>query len=108
MEKGGFRKELAKNISDLWDRITYRPPKFDDFPDNRSKVRFVFKLLLKRISTNKSHLLSLTPNELAEEANRELREDSGEFMQAYNRARCDANDVPDSDAELARKILRKI
>jgi hypothetical protein len=108
LEKGGFRKELAKNISDLWDRITYRPPKFDDFPDNRSKVRFVFKLLLKRISTNKSHLLSLTPNELAEEANRELREDSGEFMQAYNRARYDANDVPDSDAELARKILRKI
>jgi hypothetical protein len=106
--KGGFRKELAKNISDFWDRITYRSPRFDDFPDNRSKIRFVFKQLLKRLSSDKSHLLSQTPNELTEEANLVLREDTTEFMQAYNRARYDHNDIPDSDAELARKILRKI
>jgi len=108
LEKGGFRKELARNISDFWDRITYRPPRFDDFPDNRAKIRFVFKQLLKRLTVNKSHLLSLTPNELTEEADRALREDTKAFIQAYNRARYDINDVPDSDAELARKILRKI
>jgi len=106
--KGGLRKELAKNLADLWDRITYRPAKFEDLPDNRSKVRFVFKLLLKKVTYSKQHLLSLTPNELTGEANRVIRDNTDDFIQAYNRARYDMKDVPDKDAELAKKILRNL
>jgi len=46
--------------------------------------------------------------ELTEEANRVLREDSRDFIEAYNRARYDSRDIPDEDAQLARKILRKL
>jgi hypothetical protein len=106
--RGELRKELMKNFSDFWNRITYRPPKFEDMPDNRAKVRFVFRHLLKRLSEGKHHLLSRTPNELTEEANRVLREDSRDFIEAYNRARYDSRDIPDEDAQLARKILRKL
>lgn len=106
--KGGLRKELSKNISDFWNRLTYRPAKFEDMPDNRAKVRFVFKQLLKRLSLGKSYLLSNTPNELVSEANFVLKEDTEEFIQTYNRARYSDSDVSDSDAELAKTILRRI
>jgi len=106
--KGGLRQELKKSLSDLWDRITYRPARFEDMPDNRSKVRFVFKNLLKRVTYGKQHLLSKTPNELSEEANKVIGENTYDFIQAYNRARYDSRDVPDKDAELAKRILRKL
>jgi hypothetical protein len=77
-------------------------------PDNRAKVRFVFKQLLKRLSLGKSYLLSNTPNELVSEANFVLKEDTEEFIQTYNRARYSDSDVSDSDAELAKTILRRI
>jgi hypothetical protein len=106
--KGGLRKELSKNLSEFWERLTYRAAQFEDMPSNRAKVRFVFKQLLKRLSFGKSYLLSNTPNELVDEANFVLKEDTEKFMQAYNRARYANSDVPDSDAELAKRILRRI
>jgi hypothetical protein len=87
LEKGGLRKEIAKNLSNLWDNLTYRAPKFEDMPDNREKVRFVFKHLLKRVYLRKRSVISSTPIELTDDANKATHVGTEDFIEAYNQAR---------------------
>lgn len=108
LDKGGFRKEISKNWRSFLDRITYRQPHFDDLPDNNAKVRFVFKALLKRMKQKEVYTNTKTPIELTPAAQPLTGADTDDFIHAYNEARYSNAPIPDDDAKLAKKLLRKL
>ena len=81
-------------------KITDRAQKFDDFKDDRLKIRFVYQQLLKRLQKDNSGSLYQTPNELQAA----LPEHAESFIAAYNGVRY-ADAAPDSEAVAQAKQL---
>jgi len=106
-KKGGARRDLAAGIRDVLDKLK-RPLKFEDMPNNREKVRFTFKQLLGTMSRRDRKVLSSTPYELENAAERYAKESTRDFIEAYNRARYSDEEIPNEAAEIARKINRKL
>lgn len=87
-------------------KLTERPQRIDDFPDDRMKIRFVYKQLLKTIFHRQPGCLYETPNEFqAQELDSD--EDVTEFIAAYNAAKY-ADEPPSDDAvQAARRLLKR-
>ncbi len=98
--------DTGKRMKDAWNKFRERPQKLDDFPDNRTKMRFAFQQLLKRVQHRDPGALAKTPNEIyaAEYAG---EEDFREFMDYYNEAKYSDNPVSESAVDCARGILKQ-
>ncbi len=107
LEDGSFRKQVIKNIRDFIKKISYKAPKFDDMPNNREKVRFVYKAMVKQAyKSNKSVLTNTATEFLSSDAAGSAS--AIEFANTYNRARYSDEDISDSEASFAKKILRDL
>lgn len=91
---GGFRNVMQK--------LTDRPQSFDDFKDDRLKIRFVYQQLLKRRQEESGGSSSQyeTPNELREH----LPDTTDTFIHAYNDVRY-ADAMPDAAQVANAKTL---
>lgn len=108
LDKGGLRKEISKNLRKFFDRMSYRPPRFDSLPDNTAKLRFVFKAVLKDMQQKQADTITKTPNELTAQVEPLAKESTDAFIEAYNIARYSKSDPSDEAAKLAKKILRRV
>lgn len=96
-----MKGRVLRNIK----KLSQRPEHIDDMPDNRMKVRFAYKELLKKGRERSPSALCKTPYEFYEN---ELGGDHEieEFIRCYNDARYSEGDIPDSAVALARSALR--
>jgi len=98
----GLLKSGGVRLRELWGRLSFRPERFEDMPDNRMRVRFAYKMLLRSGRVD-GWLPSSTPAEVGAAMRTEsLRS----LTESYNFARYDEIEaVPDEAAENARKAL---
>ena len=86
-----------------------RPDRFSDQPDNRMKVRFVYRRLVALRKAVRPDIVFKTPDELTYEPNLAPpsvdRDVLSAFVGAYDIARYSRSDVSDHDAEVARQVL---
>lgn len=107
-EKGTLARELSKRLRSLLQRASARPLRFDQLPDNRAKVRFVFRRFLIR-STAKGHKINgQTPTELTEDLSSIAGSEAAEFIRSYNQARYSPFAIPDEDAERAKRLMKHL
>lgn len=86
-----------------------RPARFEDQPDNRAKVRFVYKRMLEASVKRRPEVCCKTPDELlAIRESLPVREKGAvleEFIGLYKAARYDCAQVDDRAAQVAKQIL---
>lgn len=92
----------GKRLKDFWERLTFRPERFDDMPDNRMRVRFAYKMLLKS-----KRISGWTPSATALEVGSVLKTQSLKILtENYNYARYDETaEISDEAANNARRSL---
>ncbi len=96
------RDSLRKNAQ----KLRERPQRFDDFPDDRLKIRFVYKQLLKGLVSRVPGCVYRTPNELmAQELDND--EDVTEFIAAYNGVKYAGEAPPESSVSAAKRLLKR-
>ena len=87
-------------------KLRERPQRIEDFPDSRTKVRFAFQQLLKRVIVQDPGAASKTPNELLR-TDAAHGQDMTQFISYYNAARYSDQDLPDAAVDCAKKILKQ-
>ena len=103
------KNRFSDAVKNGWDRLMKnlrRKPKFSDMPDNRQRVRFLYKLLLinkdeeekpvKQSSTAREHLLG--GNATAEKE---------KFLSGYEKARYSDHDVSDEEVQAGLSFVGK-
>ncbi len=98
--------DTRDNMKNALKKLRERPQKLEDFPDNRTKVRFAFQQLLKKVKTRNPGAVSQTPNEIYEKEYAG-EADFREFMDYYNTAKYSEAEVPDRAADCAKAILKQ-
>lgn len=96
-------KENRQRWSQLWQRITYREPKWSDMKDNRERARFLFRHWVKRMrDRGYAWQPQHAPEELVQDAIRWQKEPTkGEVpISTYHKARYGPPDVQPSDSEI--------
>lgn len=79
----GLLKKSRDSVKNFIDKLTAVPEKYEDMPDNRMKVRFAYKYLLKSSRVNQ-RAVYYTPRELSDQLGiSEVRQ----LAEAYNTAR---------------------
>ncbi len=101
---GDMLKNGLKKVSE---RLR-RPPRFEDMPNNREKVRLTYRRTLRRITSKNRASIARTPNELKPEVERIAGEPGDEFVDIYNRARYSTEEISDAEAEVAREVYRQV
>jgi hypothetical protein len=98
----GIIKSRGAVLRKLLSKLAYRPERFEDMPDNRMKVRFAYKMLIKS-SRVREWIPSATPGEVGSV----LRTESLKSLtEHYNSARYDERcEVTREAAENARRAL---
>lgn len=98
----GILKEKREQVSAFFAGLTARPERFEDMPDGRMKLRFVYKSLLNSSRVNEKAQYC-TPSELG----RQLKNPELEAMaEEYNAARYRLEaPVPPDAADTAEKAL---
>lgn len=98
-------KKRRRSLSGFFGRLFKRQERFDDMPDNRMKVRFAYKLLLKKKGVPKAGT-PLTPIEIGSTLDPEnLKKLSEDYSEArYN----EVGPVGDDAAKNARAALSDI
>jgi hypothetical protein len=95
-------RKRSKRFRELWDKLTYRPERFEDMPDNRKKIRFAYKMLLKsrRVS-------GWTPSATPGEVGAVLKTESLKTLtEHYNSARYnEAAEITEDEVNNARRSL---
>ena len=107
---GGEQKlgdAILDGLKRFGDRLK-RPPRFDDMPTNREKVRLTYRRTLHRLSAKNRNSLYRTPIELEPEVERITGPAAEEFVDIYNRARYSTEDISDSEAEVARGVYKQV
>ena len=98
---------LKNGLQKMGDRLR-RPPRFDDMPTNREKVRLTYRRSLHRIAAKNRSSLTRTPIELRGEMERIAGEKAAEFVDIYNRARYSTQEISDGETEVAREVYRQV
>ncbi len=111
-DKQKFNLELKKRFKKIAGKLK-RPPRFEDMPTNREKVRFTYKRILTRMMSRSYSSVTKTPIELAPSVSssistRREKIPVDEFMDIYNRARYSREEIADEEAEVARKLNRRV
>jgi hypothetical protein len=98
----GLIKRKGRNARDFFKKIAGRPERFEDMPDNRKKVRFAYKMLLKS-----GRVAGWSPSATPGEVGLALKTESLRALAAcYSAARYDEiSEVSDIAALSARKAL---
>ena len=98
----GFLKKRQESVSRFFEKLTSKPQRFEDMPDNRMKVRFAYKSLLNSSRVNK-RAIYYTPNELASQLEvPEITALSGVYnLSRYN----EASEVSDEAAQTAKDAI---
>ncbi|MDR1117552.1 MAG: hypothetical protein LBL09_04835 [Oscillospiraceae bacterium] len=96
--EGGFFRRLFQNF--------IRPKRFEDMPDNRAKVRFAYKTMLKRLSKENRRVLTSTPNETLPEAEQISQQLGAGFIDSYNKARYSQAEVTDKETGEAKEMYK--
>lgn len=98
--------DTRSNIKKAFAKLRERPQKIEDFPDNRTKVRFAFQQLLKKVKARNPNIISQTPNEIYE---KEYAGDQNfrEFMDYYNQAKYSNRPLTNEAADCAKEILKQ-
>jgi hypothetical protein len=98
-------KQRRKRLGGFLGRLFIRPERIDDMPDNRMKVRFAYKALLKKLGAAKNG----TPETPLEIGSQMPDESIGRLAVDYSFARyCDIADVPDEAAGNAVTAVGRI
>lgn len=96
-----FWENTTGKVKSTFGRIFVRPQKLKDMPDNRMKVRFVYKELLAKTAR---------PGRMYQTANEFLAEEydlpTSGFPEYYNEARYSSKDIPDEAVVTATEILK--
>jgi len=98
--------ELTDGVKKLWDKLTYRAPKYADMPDNRARVRFVYKRMIKDMSRWERRALTDTPNELKALSTEMSGQDTEKFIDVYNKARYTEKEITDADTRIAYDLYK--
>ena len=106
-EEQSLADMLKNGIKKVGDRLR-RPPRFEDMPNNREKVRLTYRRTLRRISSRNHASLARTPNELRPEVEKIAGEPGDEFVDIYNRARYSTEEISDAETEVARTVYRQV
>ena len=95
-------RKRGRRFRELWDKLTYRPERFEDMPDNRKKVRFAYKMLLKS-----SRVRGWTPSATPDEVGAVLRTESLKTLtEHYNSARYnEVSEITEEEVKNARKSI---
>ena len=96
------QREAARR---LWKRVTVRRKKFSDMPDDRSRVRYAYRALI-RSKYGEDWTPGTTPTELGQQQSREtLRR----LTDTYNLVRYDPDKpVPPDFGEQAARAVREM
>lgn len=99
---GSALRSATEGLRNAVKKFTDRPQKFDDFQNDRLKIRFVYQQLLKRRQEEEGGAASRyeTPNELQSH----LPSDAADFIEAYNGVRY-ADTAPDPAQVAQAKAL---
>lgn len=79
----GLLKKSRDSVKNFIEKLTTAPEKYEDMPDNRMKVRFAYKYLLKSSRVNQ-RAVYYTPRELSEQLG---ISEVQQLAEAYNTAR---------------------
>lgn len=96
---------MKDNVLNAVRRVTVRPERIDDMPDNRMKVRFAYKELLKQGQVRSPLAICETPIEFHERilGGNESLED---FIYYYNDARYSVAEIPEQAVSAAKEALK--
>ena len=97
--------EQRKKMRDRLRRMREKPEKYEDMPDDRLRVRFAYKALLKsgRVA---GWTPAATPDEVGKSLDTEAFRD---LTEAYNGARYDLkNEVPPEAADTAQEAMKRL
>lgn len=96
---------LGMSIKETAKKLTQRPEKIEDMPNNRMKVRFAYKELLKKGQTKYPSVVCETPIEFYE---KELKAQPEliDFILYYNYARYSQDEIPDKAVEIAKDAMK--
>ncbi len=98
----GLIKKKSRSTLNFFKKIAVRPERFEDMPDNRKKVRFAYKMLLRS-----GRVAGWSPSATPGEVGAALKTESlRELAACYSAARYDEiSEVSDVAAQSARKAL---
>lgn len=96
---------LKDNVVQAVRKITVRPERIDDMPDNRMKVRFAYRELLKQGQARNPLAICETPIEFHEKMLVGI-DDMEDFVLYYNDARYSTAEIPDNAVSYAREALK--
>lgn len=101
----GILRERRKRAKKLWQKLTVRPQRFEDMPNDRMRVRFAYKALLKS-----GRVAGWTPSATPNEVGAALSTDALKTLTGrYNAARYDLEEeLPPEAAEEARRALKSM
>lgn len=103
MDWKGFLRSRREEMNRFIERLTFRPQRFEEMPDDRMRVRFAYKSLLNSHRVN-HRAVYYTPNELAGQLN---MPDITAMTDAYNAVRYNPEQpVPTAAGEVARVSLQ--
>ena len=98
---------LKSGLKKVGDRLR-RPPRFEDMPNNREKVRLTYRRSLQRLAKSNRSTLTRTPTELRGELERIAGDPADEFVDIYNRARYSPDEISDSETAVAHEVYRQV
>ncbi len=103
-----IRQQSEKRLKEISDSLK-RPERFDQQPDNRAKVRFVYKRMLEESVKRRPDARFKTPDELLalreSIPGREKGPELDEFFGLYKTARYDCGEISDRDTQVAKQVL---
>ncbi|TMV50837.1 DUF4129 domain-containing protein [Paenibacillus mesophilus] len=101
--------DRARQLKQRIDDFFRKEPGWDDFADNRERIRQAYRrLLLGRIAGGYGHDVTRTPRETSEEMGRQAPLGEGEtaLIRLYEEARYGSEDVSDERAVQAKALFR--